>query len=107
MKWKILSLRKFWFEVRQHKIGKVCNDSDVGRKGRGMIMKKGKRIRMVLEFYHRGKTKIPSVSFIAGDDEGLPFASDKNSKQEKAAFSELSKAAHEFCKKLVVAGELD
>jgi hypothetical protein len=70
----------------------------------------GKRIAINLEFYSRGKTKIPSVTFMEGkEDQGIPFTSHTHVKgtQEGDAFSAFSKAAHEFCKQLIEGGELD
>lgn len=69
----------------------------------------GKRIGIELEFYWRGKTKIPSVSFMEVDGEGIPFTAHTHVKgtPEGDAFSAFNRAAHDFCKALVEAGELD
>ena len=68
-----------------------------------------KRIGIELEFYWRGKKKIPSVSFMEVDGEGIPFTSHEHVRgtPEGDAFAAFNKAAHEFCKALVEAGELD
>ena len=67
-----------------------------------------KKISLKLEFHLLGKTSIPSVSFIGMDDYGVPFTSDADvpGTPEGDAFSEFSKAAHKFCRKLKDAGEL-
>ena len=69
----------------------------------------GKRISIELEFYWRGKRKIPSVSFMEVDGKGIPFTSHAHVKgtPEGEAFAAFNKAAHDFCKALVQAGELD
>lgn len=69
----------------------------------------GKRIGIELEFYWRGKRKIPSVTFMEVDEQGIPFTSHAHVKgtPEGDAFSAFNKAAHEFCKALIKAGELD
>lgn len=66
-----------------------------------------KRVTVKLEFYLRGKTKIPSVNFIEGcRDEGIPFTSASCTEVQITAFSKFNKAAHEFCKQLADAKEL-
>ena len=69
----------------------------------------GKRIGVELEFYWRGKKKIPSVSFMEVDGQGIPFTAHTHvmGTPEGDAFNAFSKAAHEFCQKLIDAGELD
>ena len=69
----------------------------------------GKRIGIELEFYHRGKKKIPSVSFMEVDDQGIPFTAHTHvtGTPEGDAFNAFNKAAHDFCKALVEEGELD
>ena len=70
----------------------------------------GKRIAINLEFYWRGKAKSPSVSFTEGKrDQGIPFTASTHVKNtpEGDAFNAFNKAAHDFCKQLVEAGELD
>lgn len=62
-------------------------------------MKNRKRLKMILEFYPRGKSNIPSVYFIEGRcDEGIP---------EGPAFDVFNKAAHDFCRSLIAEGEFD
>jgi hypothetical protein len=69
----------------------------------------GKRIGIELEFYWRGKRKIPSVSFTEVNGQGIPFTAHTHVKgtPEGDAFVAFNKAAHDFCKALVNAGELD
>lgn len=64
----------------------------------------GKRVIFELEFYWRGKRKIPSVNMTFASDNynGLP-ESITNSEEYK----EFHKAANSFCKKLVEEKELD
>jgi hypothetical protein len=66
-----------------------------------------KRIAIKLEFYLRGERRIPSVNFNSVRGYGIPLTSHAASEKENAAFSAFSKAAHEFCKAMVVAGELE
>lgn len=69
----------------------------------------GRRIGIKLEFYRRGKRKIPSVSFMEVGRQGIPFTARTHVKgtPEGDAFAAFNKAAHDFCKALVNAGELD
>jgi hypothetical protein len=69
----------------------------------------GKRIKIELEFYWRGKRKIPSVNFTEGKrDQGIPFTghTDIKGTPKGDAFGAFNKAAHDFCKQLVDSGEL-
>jgi hypothetical protein len=67
----------------------------------------GKRLAINLEFYGRGRNKVPSVSFIEGrKDQGVPFTSSNPTKTESDAFAKFSEACHKFCKQLIDAGEL-
>ena len=69
----------------------------------------GKRIGIELEFYWRGKRKIPSVNFMEVNEQGIPFTSDADVKgtSKGDAWYAFDKAAHDFCKALIEAGELD
>jgi hypothetical protein len=68
-------------------------------------MKKQKRIKYELEFYYRGeKRRTPSVNFIFENETNDGIDMDILDSPEYAAFS---KAAHDLCKKLIDAGELD
>lgn len=68
-----------------------------------------KRISIELKFSWRGKRKIPAVSFTEVDGEGIPFTSHTHVRgtPEGDAFNAFNKAAYDFCKALVKAGELD
>ncbi len=67
-----------------------------------------KRIVVLLEFYLRGKHKIPSVSFVEGEEGmGIPFTSHAPSDKEKAVWKAFSDAAHEFCKQMANVGDLE
>lgn len=69
-----------------------------------------KKIKIDLDFYWRGKRKTPSVCFSEGaEDQGLPFTSHAHVKgtPEGDAWAAFAKAAHDFCKALIEAGELD
>ncbi len=73
-----------------------------------------KRIALKLEFYLRGRTKIPSVSFIGMDGYGVPMTPsfrgktppDKELVKQNKAFDEFNAAAHKFCQEMAKAGEL-
>jgi hypothetical protein len=65
------------------------------------------RISLRLEFYLRGKSRIPSVSFIEGTEgHGIPLSSHAATEAENKAFSVLSEAAHSFCAQMKASGEL-
>lgn len=66
-----------------------------------------KRIAIKLEFYLRGKRRIPSVSFLGVGGYGIPLTSHAASAKEDAAFTAFSRAAHEFCKQMAEAREFD
>jgi hypothetical protein len=63
-----------------------------------------KRIGLKLEFYLRGKNKIPSVSFEGVGDFGVPMTAYKDKEQDKV-FAKFSMAAHKFCAEMKKAGE--
>ena len=87
-------------EVRENSAGAVQWAS-------GGIVAKEKRIKLNLEFYLRGKTRIPSVTMIEGDDGyGVPLTSTAASASESAAFAKFHKACLEFCKQIAAHGEL-
>lgn len=62
----------------------------------------GKRVKFGIEFYWRGKRKIPSVSL--WDDNG---ENDFGLPEEFPEFDAFYKAAEDLCKVLVESGELD
>jgi hypothetical protein len=65
-----------------------------------------KRIGLRLEFYLRGKKRIPAVSFLGVDDYGVPMTS-HNDPEEWKIFDEFSKAAHKFCAAMQNMGKFD
>jgi hypothetical protein len=65
-----------------------------------------KRIGLKLEFYLRGKNKIPAVSFEGVGDFGVPMTAYQDREQEMV-FAEFSKAAHKFCAEMKKAREFD
>lgn len=67
-------------------------------------MKENKRIKLMLEFFLRGKRrKIPSVNFI-----GKPFVPlTQSGAKAEAAFEAFNKAAHEFAKQMKKLGEFE
>ena len=72
----------------------------------------GNRFTMELEFYWRGKRRIPSVNFIferpdpSGDEEKYQDGL-LNEVIDSEEFSTFSKSAHILCAKMIEAGELD
>lgn len=66
-----------------------------------------KKIALKLEFYLRGKSGIPSVSFIGLNNYGVPFTGcgDVPGTPAGDAFDAFSKAAYKFCKAMKDAGE--
>lgn len=67
---------------------------------------KSKEFPLRLNFYLKGKRKLPSVSFIEVGNHGVPMTAYKDAEQA-AAFAEFNKAAHKFCKQMADAGEFD
>lgn len=66
-----------------------------------------KRIALKLEFYLRGKSGIPSVSFIGLSDYGVPLSGCAAGPGTPAgdAFDAFNEAAHKFCKVMKDAGD--
>ena len=72
-----------------------------------------KKIALKLEFYLHGKNRIPAVSFIGLNGNGVPLTPslcgitppDSDLMRMNAAFDKFSKAAHKYCKAMRDEGE--
>jgi hypothetical protein len=74
-----------------------------------MEIKMIEKITLKLEFYLRGKNRIPSVSFHEVNNYGVPLTSNADVPGTPAgdAFYAFSKAAHKFCKAMKDVGEFN